>query len=370
MVVATNLMHVVGCEDEPTRSHPAAQSTGLANDLNVGVLFGRLLDAVVIARLGTGRIVLWNPAAEKLFGYSADEAIGRSIELLMPAPITQVHRAGLERYLRTGHGLIIDAGEPVEVPARHKSGDEFRVELALSTVTSSNGERFAVAVIRDATRRKQLELTNLELAQARVGRSEAEAALATQDELLDAVEATLESGPSPDELKRLGSTLAELGRLRRGEITVRPVSVDLVDVVHAASDAARRRASGQRLLVHTPPAAPASADPAQLRQVLDQVLDEALLRTGDGAKIEVRVDVPSMQVVQLSVRAAGGGGQSQSPGINLLASRMLMQRQGGTFSMDTSMNGSFEVSMTLRGIPHMRRRSSPARRPGRSASHP
>ena len=86
-----------------------------------------MLDAVVIARLSTGRIELWNPAAERLFGFSAQEAIGQSIEILMPEPIADVHRAGYERYLRTGHGLIIDAGAPVEMPARTKSGDDIRI---------------------------------------------------------------------------------------------------------------------------------------------------------------------------------------------------------------------------------------------------
>src|SRR5438093_1409559 len=121
-----------------------------ATDLDVGVLFDRLLDAVIVARLSTGRIELWNPAAEKLFGFSAQEARGQSIEIIMPAAIADVHRMGYERYLRTGHGLIIDAGAPVEMPARTKAGDEIRIELSLSELQNSSGDRFALAVIRDA----------------------------------------------------------------------------------------------------------------------------------------------------------------------------------------------------------------------------
>src|SRR5205807_9593589 len=92
----------VGCGPNTAPSPDDAQ-------LGVGVLFNRVLDAVVIARLATGRIVLWNAAAEKLFGYTARQAVGQSIEILMPAPIAQIHRNGLERYMRTGHVLIIDA---------------------------------------------------------------------------------------------------------------------------------------------------------------------------------------------------------------------------------------------------------------------
>src|SRR5579872_1445372 len=99
---------------------PQAERRQLPDDpeLDVGLLFDRLLDAIVIARLTTGRIVMWNNAAQKLFGYSAADAIGKSIEMLMPEPIAQVHRVGLERYTRTGHGLIVDAAEPIEMPAR------------------------------------------------------------------------------------------------------------------------------------------------------------------------------------------------------------------------------------------------------------
>src|SRR5205823_6286443 len=116
--------------------------------------------AVVIARLSTGHIVRWNRAAEKMFGYTAAEAIGQSIEILMPEPIAQLHRNGLERYVRSGHGLLMDADAPVEMPARTRSGDEVRVELSLSEIRNDEGERFAVAILRDGAHRRQHELTN------------------------------------------------------------------------------------------------------------------------------------------------------------------------------------------------------------------
>src|SRR4051812_44175839 len=86
-------------------------------DFDLGALFQRGLDAVVVGDLDSGRIVLWNPAAERLFGHSAAEAIGQPIEILMDAGIGSVHHAGMERYRHTGHGMIVDAERPVEVPA-------------------------------------------------------------------------------------------------------------------------------------------------------------------------------------------------------------------------------------------------------------
>jgi PAS domain S-box-containing protein len=348
MVIVSNAMPVL--DYEVGRARAGALQTDVAiTDFGIGGLFERLLDAVVVARLSTGRIVLWNPAAEKLFGYTAEEAVGKPIEILMPEPISHLHRAGLERYARTGHGLIVDADSPVEMPARTKQGDEIRVELALSELHSPSGERFALAVIRDATLRKQLELTALELTQARVARSEAEAALAARNEVLAAVKATLAATPGRDELQRLADALEEIKSLRLDEPRGRPVDVDLVDVVHAATDAARRRAANRRLAVHLPPSAPASCDPAQFRRVLDRVLDDLIHRSPEGGRIELRVEVLSPQLLQLVIRSELGAGQSRTPGVNLLVSRMLMQQLGGTLHIELSSGSSLEVVMTAPG---------------------
>jgi PAS domain S-box-containing protein len=367
MVLAEHAVHALGFDADTPRS------AEMGVDLDVGALFEQALDAVVIARLSTGRIVMWNPAAEKLFGYTAREAIGKPIEMLMPEPIAHIHRAGLERYARTGHGLIVDADAPVEMPARTKGGDELRVELKLTELRNAAQERFAVAMIRDATHRTQMEMTSLELSQARLARAEAEAALSARDELLDAVEATLDStGSTSEELQRLLQALSDLRRLRLGELRSRPIDVDLVDVIYAGVDAAKRRATGRRLLVHAPPSAPTNCDPAQLRQILDQVLDEVLHRTREGGRIELRVEVLSPQLVQLSVRAETTcSGPPRPLGVNLLVSRMLMQHQGGALRTELSSSGSLEVIMTAPGSPQpMRRRSGRPRRPGRASSLP
>src|SRR6266568_4003516 len=317
-----------------------------ATDLDVGVLFDRLLDAVIVARLSTGRIELWNPAAEKLFGFSAHEAIGQSIEIIMPAAIANVHRIGYERYLRTGHGLIIDAGAPVEMPARTKSGDDIRIELSLSQLQNAHGERFALAVIRDAMNHKRLELKNLELTQARVARSEAEAAVVARDELLDGVTATLQAAPDLDELQRLTIALSDIRRLHNGQLTVSPQDGDLVDLASAAADGLRRRAMGRRVRVHTPPRVPATFDAPRTRQVLEQVLDEAWHRTPDGSRLEIRLEHLSPRIVQVTIHAPGTG-SDRGVGIGLHLSRELMHRQGGTFTATVTSNGGLEVVMTL-----------------------
>ena len=93
-------------------------------DVGIGRLFEHVRDAVVVADAASGQIVLWNPAAEKMFGYSAAEAAGLSVEVLVPAHLKPQHRAGLANYFATGHGTIVDAGAVVEVSAVCKSGEE------------------------------------------------------------------------------------------------------------------------------------------------------------------------------------------------------------------------------------------------------
>jgi PAS domain S-box-containing protein len=351
-------------EETAGSSAPPSSDTNTAPpELDVGLLFDRLLDAVVIARVSSGRIALWNPAAEKLFGFTAQEAVGQSVELLMPEAIAHVHRAGLERYRRTGHGLIIDAGTTVEMPACTKNGENMRIEMSLSVVDDARGERFAVAIMRDAMHRKRLELTNLQLAQARVARTEAEAALAEREELFDALAETLQAASQPDQLEHFSAQLEEFKRLDRGQRALALREADLVDLVHSTLDDARRRAAGRRLIVRTPPRAPANLDPDSTLQALEHVMDEAIQRGTDGSRIEVTVDVPSPETVQLTVRAEGTPAATRGLGVGIYLSRMLMRSQGGALTARLTPGGGSEVELSLPACPHPTR---PARTRTRS----
>src|SRR5215211_3833579 len=73
-------------------------------DLGFGRLFDRIQDAVIVADARTQRIVLWNPAAAKMFGYSTHEALKLRVEALVPEPLKAAHRTGIARYAETGHG--------------------------------------------------------------------------------------------------------------------------------------------------------------------------------------------------------------------------------------------------------------------------
>jgi len=130
-------------------------------DLGFGALFGGIRDAVIVAEANSGRIVLWNPAAEEIFGYPLSEALGLDIDALVPERLKARHRAGMAGYRDTGHGPYIDSRELLDLPALRKGGEEIRVQLSLTSVVPTEGaaagRRFALAIACDVTGRGEAQ---------------------------------------------------------------------------------------------------------------------------------------------------------------------------------------------------------------------
>ena len=117
----------------------------------------------------SGIVETFNPAAEKVFGYTADEVIGKNISMLMPEPYHSEHDSYLERYRRTGERRIIGSGR--EVRGRRKDGTEFPMDLAVSATNLGN-RRIFTGLVRDVTKRKQLQQEIIEISereQRRIG---------------------------------------------------------------------------------------------------------------------------------------------------------------------------------------------------------
>ena len=112
------------------------------------------LDAVV-AMDHLGRVVEYNPAAERIFGYPRESAIGVELaELIIPPDQGEAHRRGLASYLSTGDGPVL--GRRLELTARRSDGTEFPVELAITRV-QLDGPPLFTAFIRDITDRVRYE---------------------------------------------------------------------------------------------------------------------------------------------------------------------------------------------------------------------
>jgi|GEM_PF-303463 len=102
----------------------------------------------------SGRIETFNTAAERIFGFIAEEVIGQNISLLMPDSAANEHDGYMARFLTTGEKHIIDTGR--EVIAERKNGDQFPLYLAVSTA-EVDGKRFFTGIVRDMTDAKKTE---------------------------------------------------------------------------------------------------------------------------------------------------------------------------------------------------------------------
>lgn len=116
-------------------------------------------DAVVIAG-ARGVILSFSPAAERLFGYSATEVIGKNLAILMPPQHSGRHDAYMSTYFATGKKRIIGIGRPVV--AKKKNGEIFPVELAVGEMII-DGERVFTGFMRDITARRRYEKRIAEL---------------------------------------------------------------------------------------------------------------------------------------------------------------------------------------------------------------
>jgi diguanylate cyclase (GGDEF)-like protein/PAS domain S-box-containing protein len=111
-------------------------------------------DAIVSAD-ARGLIVSWNRGGEVMFGYAAEDVVGKPLTILMPERYRDAHERGMGRFLLTGEPRVIGSGA-VEVHAQHADGTEFPVELSLSHWAEGEG-RFFTGILRDITERKRAE---------------------------------------------------------------------------------------------------------------------------------------------------------------------------------------------------------------------
>lgn len=145
-------LRVVGTNQDVTESWKATE-TLRENEERLRSVWESTKEAIVYAN-SAGRIVSWNPAAERLFGYSADEATGQPLTLLMPERFHADHIAGLARFWATGETRVI--GKTVDLVGKTKDGSEFPLELSLDAAKTTAGT-FFTGVIRDVTEKKMIE---------------------------------------------------------------------------------------------------------------------------------------------------------------------------------------------------------------------
>ena len=126
-----------------------------------GAVLESALDCVITMN-HEGRIVEFNPAAERTFGYRRADVVGKTVaEMLVPEKLREDHRAGLDRYLETGENTIL--GRRLELTGRRSDGTEFPVEVSIVRIGTEEPPIFA-GYLRDLTARKLGEESTRRLA--------------------------------------------------------------------------------------------------------------------------------------------------------------------------------------------------------------
>lgn len=109
-------------------------------------------DAIVLADRD-GAIRFWNPGAERLFGFTAAEAVGRSLDLIIPEPQRARHWAGYRQVMETGESRY-GRGDILAVPGLRKDGTRVSIEFTIVPLRDETGALIGLAAImRDVTKR-------------------------------------------------------------------------------------------------------------------------------------------------------------------------------------------------------------------------
>ena len=284
-------------------------------------------DDAIVRKSLSGTIESWNAGAERLFGYSADEAIGHHISLVIP-PERLAEEDRIIAALTAGQRI-----EHFETERLRRNGERVTVSLTISPVRDGSGAIIGASKIaRDITARKQLEdhlrRTAIDLAEADRQKGEFLATLAHElrnplAPLRSALELLKQSGADADltqlardtmdrqlgQMVRLVDDLLDVNRVMHNRLELRPADIDIALVIHQAVEMSQPLidSAGHQLRVVLP-AEPLflHADPVRLTQVFANLLNNSCRYTPPGGQLQIAVEREGNQAV-VRVKDSGAG---------------------------------------------------------------
>ncbi|MBM3526805.1 MAG: PAS domain S-box protein [Alphaproteobacteria bacterium] len=346
---------------------------------------------VVIDERGT--IQSFSAAAERLFGYKPEEAIGRNVKMLMPSPYREGHDGYLARYLQTGERRIIGIGRVVV--GERRDGSTFPMELAVGEMISSR-RRFFTGFIRDLTERQETEarLQELQSELVHISRLTAMGEMASTlahelnqplsaianymkgsrrllegntDERVGMVRDAMNS--AADQALRAGQIIHRLRDfVARGESEYRVE--DIKKLVEEASALALVGAKDLGVRVRfqfEPGASLALADRVQIQQVILNLIRNAIdaMQESEIRELAVAVSQAPDEMIKISVIDTGSGiapeladqlfqpfvtTKRQGMGVGLSISRTIIEGHGGRIWAESRPGGGTIFSFTLRKV--------------------
>ncbi|RUM97144.1 PAS domain S-box protein [Pseudaminobacter arsenicus] len=137
--------------DESSRPANVSTTPLTREEIATGIL-DSAANAIVVSDQ-TGTIVLWNAGAERVFGFAEHEALGKSLDIIIPEPLRARHWEGYRQTMRSGTSRY-GAGDVLSVPGLHKDGHRISVEFTITLLVGAGAEiRGMVAVMTDVTKR-------------------------------------------------------------------------------------------------------------------------------------------------------------------------------------------------------------------------
>lgn len=322
--------------------HRAAMEALRTSEFRFASIVDIAADAIV--SVDDGQIItLFNQGAERIFGYTAAEVIGKPLDLLLPPDVHEIHREHIRHFSRTGESAR-RMGERSEVRGRRKNGEIFPAEASISKFDLGD-RRVFTAVLRDITERRAAEQERARLLDAeRSARSAAEVALRTRDEVLavvshdlrnplsviDMCAASLSDKLPPDDaaahslvrtiesstawMNRLIEDLLDVARVEAGRLALERYPHDLVRVISEATVMLEPLIAEKSLTLREelPDYLPrASVDSRRIVQVLENLVSNAVKHTAAGGEIRIHAEAANGEIL-VSVHDTGSGIPSEN----------------------------------------------------------
>jgi two-component system sensor kinase FixL len=358
------------------------------SELHVRSILATVPDAMVVID-DAGVILSFSAAAERLFGYTEADVVGRNVSVLMPSPYREQHDGYIARYEATGERRIIGIGRVVT--GLRGDGTEFPMELSVGEARDE-GHRIFTGFIRDLTAQQlaELRMKELQAELIHVSRVSAMGTMASTlahelNQPLTAIANYLEAGrdlidsDTPDALPFIREAMSEAAQesLRAGQIvrrlrdfvargeTERAVH-DLPTMINEAARLGLLGATehGVRLFTRLDPAARhVLADRVQIQQVLVNLLRNAAEAVAHGERRDVTVaSHRDGSLVDVSVADTGTGidpaiaprlfeafasGKESGMGLGLSISRTIVEAHGGRIWVESNEGGGSIFHFTV-----------------------
>jgi two-component system sensor kinase FixL len=300
-----------------------------------------------------GIVESMNPAAEKMFGYRAEEVVGHNVSRLMPEPYRSEHDTYLSRYLATGQAKIIGIGR--EVFGQRKDGSVFPIHLSVSEIRLG-AERLFTGLIRDLTDRKRLESQAVAAAEQERGRIARDLHDGLGQQLGGALflssllQRDLQERHAPEaaraaEIHRLIElALADARTISRGLYPVPPEPDGLMTALQNLADRVTRDCgiecrfdADSAVLLDDP------ATASHLYRLAQEAVSNAVKYSGS-PRIDIRLNARAHQL-ELIVRDYGKGltADTRPAGLGTQTMRHRAQELGGWFTVENAPDGGVEV---------------------------